>query len=113
MSMIAFLPVTLAALLLAAHFVRWEQLLPAVVCLALPPLALFVRRRWALLANQLLMLGGIAVWIVTTTQLVQERVAAGRPWGRMTLILGAVVLFTAFSAFLLFRPSLRERFPPA
>ena len=102
--------VCVAALLLAAHFLRWGNLVLVFASLALP-LLLLVRRRWALRTVQAALLAGSAVWLVATYRFVQLRRAFDQPWGRLVLILGAVILLTTGAAILLEGESIRRRFP--
>ena len=109
--MMAFrlLPVVLAFLLLAAHFSRAGLPGLAVGAFLLPGL-LFVRRRWAAVGTQLLLVAGAAEWVRTTLFYVGVRKAAGGPWLRLVFILGPVAALTA-AACLVFRiPAVRERF---
>lgn len=94
------LPALLSLLMLGAHFLRSGQLLLVALCLALL-LPLFMPRpgaqavaRWALILGSL-------VWLGTLVQDVRLRLAFGEPWLRLALILGAVTLFTGWSAWLL------------
>lgn len=103
------IPPSLSALLLAAHFLRRGQFVPAVVCL-LAPLLLLVPRRWSLRAVQLFLLAGAALWGQLTWQLVRERASAGVPWLRLALILGAVTALTLLSAWLLQSTTVRARY---
>ena len=69
-----------------------------------------IRRPWTARVMQvILVLGGIE-WARTLLLLVTERQAMDRPWGRLAVILGVVVIFT-FSSALVFRcKSLRKRY---
>ncbi len=101
------LPAVLAFLLLAAHFFRagW----PAMTVVALgAPVLLFLRRRWAVTAAAVLLGLGALEWVRTLAAIAIGRQAAGQPWLRMALILGAVALFTAVAALLL-RPREEKR----
>ncbi len=53
------------------------------------------------LAHRLLLLAGACEWIRTSVALAGVRIQLGEPWTRMVVILGAVALFTAMSAWLL------------
>ena len=99
------LPVVLAALLLAAHFSRGRSLALAAFSLALP-LLLLVRARWAAVALRAGLVLGAAEWARTLAYYVDQRIGAGRPWGRLALILGAVAALTALAA-------LAVKLPPA
>jgi hypothetical protein len=109
MNLLRLLPVILSFLLLAAHFSR-NDIIPLVyVSLALPFL-LLVRRPWvSRLLQFLLVLGGLE-WLRRLVALAGERQAAGKPWVRMALILGAVALVTFTSALVFRLRALRERY---
>lgn len=105
-----YVPAVLSCLVLAAHFLRWGNLLGGLACLALPAVALLSRQRWALRAWQVLLAAGTLVWLTTAVTLGSERISAGQPYLRMTLILGAVAALSAVSAWLLSRPSVAGRY---
>lgn len=96
----------LALVVLGAHFLRSSEWLGVAACVAALGL-LFVPTRWAVRGAQLALALGAAEWAWTAFMLVQERLALGRPWIRMTLILGAVCMFTGASAWLLQRHARR------
>ena len=101
----------IAAVGLAAHFLRNGELLLVTVCLLLP-LLLFLKKRWSLIVLQLFAYLGTLVWVQTAVQIVQERVALGRPWARMVVILGTVALLTALAGLLLNSAVVKEKYPP-
>lgn len=90
----------LALLVLAAHFLRAENLGLVLAPLVLVGL-LFLRRNWAVRAVQFGLLLGALEWLRTLVVLAQERHEAGQPFLRLALILGSVALFTGLCAFLL------------
>ncbi len=108
---IRIVPLFLAALLLAAHFWRAGNLFVAVLCL-LVPLLLLVRQRWSLWMVQGLAYGGGGIWLVTTLEIVQQRLKLGQSWGRLVLILGAVTLFTVAAGLMLNTKVIKEKYPP-
>lgn len=99
------LPVVLASLVLAAHFFRSRSLPLVVLALALP-LLLFVRERWSARAVQVGLVLGALEWLRTLAFFAGQRMEAGRPWGRLAVILGVVAAFTALAA-------VAVRVPPA
>ena len=105
-----FIPAALSALILAAHFLRWGNLLGVAVVLALTTLALFLRRAWSLKLMQGMLLAAPLMWIFMAVRTARERMADGRPFLRAGLIFVFVALFTAYAAYLLGRPQARERF---
>ena len=99
-----------AALLLGAHFFRAGNLPVAALCLA--SLLLFLhRRRWSLIALQIMAYCGTGIWIATAVRLAQARELSGRPWTVAAVILGAVALFTLLTGLLLNARAIRERYP--
>lgn len=101
-------PAVLSALLLAAHFFRWGSFAAVAICLLIP-LAFVLRSPAAVLASRLLLLGGAGVWLVNAVGFARERMAEGRPYARMLLILLGVAAFTAWAAWLL--PGVRSSRP--
>ncbi len=100
----------LAFLILAAHFSRANLTGLAMVCLVMPFL-LFYRKRWAVVVTGILLVLGAVVWGVTGYQLAMMRIRFGLPHVRLVAIIGGVVLFTLFSAWVLLRRKSRERYP--
>lgn len=102
---------SLFCVILAGHFLRMGAMSGVLVCLALPLVAALVRARWALRSLQALLLLGSVSWIATAMRIGAARRAAGEPWVRMAVILGAVAALSALAAALLSRRSMLERFP--
>jgi hypothetical protein len=86
--------VLVAALLMAAHFLRF-MVLPLALLTLLLPFLLFFRRAWAVRVQQLWLVLGTLMWVGATRRLVLERLAHGEPYLRLALILGALALFSA------------------
>jgi hypothetical protein len=98
-----------SAVLLAAHFHRAGQLALGVASLALIAL-LAVPRRWAARAVQVALALGALEWLLTLAAFAAERVSAGQPYLRLTVILLAVAAFTAASALVFRHAGLRARY---
>lgn len=98
-----------AALLIAAHFLRMGNMIAVVVCLA-TPLLFLIRRRWSLFLLQGLAYVAGVIWLATTWQIVSMRVAFGQPWLRAAFILLVVATVTALAGFLLRGHSLQLRY---
>ena len=109
MNLIKLLPVILSFLLLAAHFYRAGQVLPASISLALPFL-LFLKETWVVRAIQAALLLGSLEWLRTLYSFAQQRIAFEQPWTRLAIILGSVALFTALSALVFQSQLLRQRY---
>jgi hypothetical protein len=101
------LPALLALLMLGAHFLRFGQTPLVLLCLALLG-PLFVPRPWAQATVRWALALGAVVWLWTLMAGVRQRLAFDEPWLRLALILGGVVLFTGWSAWLL-RPGKTEK----
>jgi hypothetical protein len=94
------LPATFAFLLFAAHL--WRAGFAPVAALAVAlAVVTFVRRPWAALVAQVALLAASFEWVRTLFAFVAERIAQGRPWTRLAVILGAVTAFTLLAAWLL------------
>lgn len=107
--MLRAIPAFAASLTLTAHFLRAGQLLMAGMTLVLPWL-LFTRRTWALRANQTVLAVGTLVWLVTLAGRAQARMAEGKPWLRLAVILAACAAFTAWSAWFVGSGPARDRY---
>ena len=105
------IPIFVAALLLAAHFLRSGDFFVAIACL-LAPLLLLVRERWSLIVLQVLAYVGAGLWLITTLEILQQRLALGLPWLRLVAILGVVTLFTIVAGLLLNSAAVKNRYPP-
>ena len=112
MLFVCLIPMLFSVLVLAAHFLRTGPIILAMLCLIVP-LALFIRRMWALRLVQLFLLLGAAEWVRTLIVLVRDRQVQGEPWLRLVIILGVVVAFTAGSAFIMQAKKVRDHYGDA
>jgi len=104
------IPLVIASLLVAAHFLRGGNIgLMLVSVLVL--LLLLIRKRWSLILVQLSAYAAAVVWVYTTIHLVQERMISARPWSGAAIILGSVALFSIFAGFLLNSPTVKAKYP--
>jgi hypothetical protein len=101
------LPVVLSALVLAAHFYRAGSIPLVALSLALPML-LLAGERWSARAVQAGLLLGALEWVRTLAFFAGQRMEAGRPWGRLAVILGGVAALTALSALAVSVPPARR-----
>lgn len=109
-------PPVVSLLVLGAHFFRAGGALGhALVAVVLGALALLlgVRRRWAARIVQVVLLLGAFEWFMTLAELAFWRAAAGEPFVRLVLILGAVAAFTGASTFVFVAPPMRARYGAA
>lgn len=100
MSFLRAIPGFLALLILAAHFLRAGNGLVLLAVLAMLVL-IFIPRTWSIRTVQTGLVLGSLEWVWTLWGLVLERRMAGLPYLRLTVILGAVALFTGLSALIL------------
>ncbi len=100
----------LAALLLGAHFLRSGNLVAAALC-ACAPLTLLHRRRWVLVALQILAYGAAVSWLIVAAGLVEARQQEGRSWTLAVIILASTALITALAGILLNSPVIKDRYP--
>lgn len=103
------IPIILAAVLLAAHFLRSYSLLPMAICL-LAPFLLLIKKRWSLLTLQLLTIPAALIWLFTLSGIIQRRIFEQRSWTASAIILGVVALFTLWAGWLLSFPAVQERY---
>jgi hypothetical protein len=61
---------------------------------------------------QVLAYVGAGLWLITTVDILQQRLKLGLPWLRLAAILGAVTLFTAVAGLLLNSAKVKNRYPP-
>ena len=99
----------LAAVLLAAHFLRTGRIELVALCLAAPLLFLY-RRRVSLILLQVLAYCAAIIWLDAAMELVASRQAVGMPWHFAAAILGTVAAFTCLSGALLNSRAIRERY---
>jgi hypothetical protein len=104
------IPIILAAVIMAAHFLRSYSILPMLLSL-LAPFLLIIKKRWSLLTLQLLTIPAAFIWLLTLYGIIQERIFEGRSWTASAIILGVVMLFTLWSAWLLNFPKIKEQYP--
>lgn len=99
----------LSLVVLGAHFFRGGQYGFVALVIGLVGLV-FVRRQWAARTLQAALLLGTAEWLRTIAFFVHLRQNLGQPWTRLAVILGAVALLTALSAFVFETARLRARY---
>lgn len=104
-----YIPIILAAVLIAAHFLRSFSVLPMILCL-LAPFLLLIRKRWSLLSLQLATIPAALIWLMTLYGIIQQRIFEQRSWTASAIILGVVALFTLFAGWLLNSPQVKERY---
>jgi len=100
----------LAAILIAAHFLRTFSIIPMLICLAVP-FILFVKKRWSLVTVQTLTVVAAIIWLFTLYGIIQQRIFEGRSWTASAIILGVVTGYTLLTGWLLNSPSVKEKYP--
>ena len=100
----------LAAILIAAHFLRTFTIVPMLLCLAVP-FILFIKKRWSLRVVQTLTVIAAAIWLLTLGDIIQQRLFEGRSWVASGIILGAVAGYTLLTGWLLNSPVVKEKYP--
>jgi hypothetical protein len=105
-----YIPIILAAILAAAHFLRSFSLLPMTLCL-MAPLLLLIKKRWSLVTLHLLTIPAALIWLFTLSEIIQQRIYEGRSRTVSAIILGMVALFTLLAGWPLNAPEVNEKFP--
>ena len=112
MVFIWLIPVFISLLLLAAHFLRYGNILFMTLSLLAIPL-LAIRKKWVVLLFRTLLFLGTVEWVRTIWTLAAIRMEFGKPYLRMAIILGGVAVFTLISAFVFNSKRLKNRFSEA
>ncbi len=109
MLMLLFIPIVLADLLLAAHFLRGGNLVAMAVPLVLL-VFLAVRKPWAATVLRFALVIGTLEWMRTALVLIQARRELGEPFLRLGAILGGVAVATALSLLVFRSRRVRQHF---
>ena len=91
----------LAYIVLGAHFLRDGNLLAAAGAVLLPILLLLKERRLTQALQLGLVLGAIFIWVPTTWEIAQQRLAQEQPYLRMIAIMGTMFCFNLLVAWLI------------
>ncbi|MDO6776909.1 hypothetical protein ACFL6Z_09110 [Pseudomonadota bacterium] len=91
--------ITLAYMLLGAHFLRYAQMPLAIICAVMPLLLAFKNNFLNRIIQIGLVLGTIGVWGVSTVQYIDLRIAMEQPWLRLAAIMTGVMLFSLFASY--------------
>jgi uncharacterized membrane protein len=106
---IQLIPVIISMLLIAAHFLRANNIYLVAVCFILL-LGLLVRAPLPAKVMQGTLVISTIEWIRTAYTIVSVRMQIGLPWTRLAVILGAVACFTLTSGLVFFSKTLKERY---
>ncbi len=107
--LLRLIPMMIAFLLMAAHFLRSGSFVLVGVSVLLPFL-LLAKKRWALFLVQGATYLGAVIWVWTTVILVQQRIMVGEQWVRMCLILSGVAAFSLYAGYLLNADTIESRY---
>ncbi len=109
MQFVRLLPVILSGLLVAAHFLRNQDLLAVAITMAVFGL-LLVPKKWAVYLVQVGLVLASLEWVGTGMQLVMSRQSMGLGWMRLAVIIGGVALFTLLSMLVFWLPAVRQHY---
>lgn len=109
MTFLLLLPAILSFLALAAHWLHAGNPLLAVASIGMCFL-LLVRRQWVARVAQTVLVLACVIWVLTTYDIAQERMADHREWVRAAVILLSVGAFSVLAAVLFQTRRLRERY---
>ena len=91
--------ISLAYLLIGAHFLRFGHQALALISACLP-LVLIAKHNGLTRFLQIgLILACVLVWGVTTFEFIEMRLGVGQPWTRLAAIMAGVISFTLFAAY--------------
>ncbi|MEO3683585.1 MULTISPECIES: hypothetical protein [Shewanella] len=91
--------ISLAYLLLGAHFLRFDQHVLAIIAMSLPLLMLIRHSFTHTLLKIGLLVSVVFVWSVSAFNFIDMRIALQQPWLRLAIIMLSVMVFTVFAAF--------------
>jgi len=95
---IKLIPVLLTAILFSAHLLRFAGWAPAIISFLFIG-TLFIRNKWIPRIWQVYLGIAFLTWIKITIGFVQYRIAMHIPWVRLIIIMGLIILLTAYSIF--------------
>ncbi|WP_299797035.1 hypothetical protein [uncultured Shewanella sp.] len=90
--------ISLAYLLLGAHFMRYGQIALCSAYAAAPLLLFFKHPMITKLLQLVLVVSAVLVWGMSSYDYIQMRIAMGEPWYRLSAIMATVTLFTLGAA---------------
>ncbi len=109
MTIFYLFPSITALLLLGLHFFRNDNAL-AMYFSFLVIFVMFIRRPWSARLLQTCLIIGTFEWVRATISLIFERNENGEPFLRLSIILGAVALFTLLSSLVFRTKRIRSHF---
>ncbi|MBI5353191.1 MAG: hypothetical protein HZB50_11180 [Chloroflexi bacterium] len=100
----------LSAILVAAHFLRYGDLIFMLLSLTAPFL-LLIKKRWSLITVQSMTVIAAIIWLFALNDIIQQRIYEGRSWTASAVILGVVAGYTLLTGWLLESPLVKEKYP--
>ncbi|MBQ4888245.1 hypothetical protein A9267_04290 [Shewanella sp. UCD-FRSSP16_17] len=91
--------ISLAYVLLAAHFLRFGQMPLAITCVMLPWLLLLKNNIITRVIQLGLIVATVMVWGVSTYQYIDMRITMHEPWYTLAIIMGSVIAFSLFASY--------------
>lgn len=109
-TLIFLIPVIISFILLAAHFMRDNDLIFAFFVLALLFIILYFLVPASVKAAKVMLLFGTIEWIRSGYALASIRLRAGEPYIRLVIIMGGVAFFTLLSSLAFYTKPVKERY---
>ncbi|MCL1065473.1 hypothetical protein L2735_01390 [Shewanella olleyana] len=91
--------ISIAYVLLAAHFLRFGQMPLAITCVLLPLLLLLKNNLMTRLIQMGLIIATLIVWAPATYQYINLRITMNEPWYLLATIMGTVITFSFFASY--------------
>ncbi len=91
--------ISLAYLLLGAHFLRFGQMPLAITCVMLPLLLLLKSNLITRIIQLGLVVATVMVWGISTYQYIDLRMTMHEPWYLLAIIMGSVISFSLFASY--------------
>ncbi len=108
---VRLLPALFSLLFISAHFMRAYGNLFGSLFLLLG-FTLFIRKSWIIRFWQTLLSFAAIIWVFTSINLINARIDIGKHWYRLAIILGAIVLFTAWSVYWFENKKIKKYYHP-
>ena len=96
--------------LLGAHFSRMNFPLILSIIALLAPFLFFYKKKISITILQAILFIGTLEWIRAAFYYIQQRVDLGTPWLRLAVILGIIIIFTGYSAWILNSKDIKNRY---
>ncbi len=97
-------------ILLSAHFSRMNFPIILSIIALLSPFLFFYKKRFSITIIQIILFLGTLEWIRAAVFYIQQRMDMGAPWLRLAVILGLIIILTAYSAWSLSTEEVKKRY---